>query len=227
MLDFGASPFLEVPKTPLCRVHLILSDRPNCLHARQQKPVISLSPHCLYHSGRKSGLRANPSRHFSHSLRCLSLCSESANASSLSIPCGTFCRQLLNNGKRLLCIGIARDSTDGRNDLVVRRDDECRTFRRTVTDFVAARILHRGNGLSLIGVRDFDIVGSRDFALLIRGHRQLAGAILRICREFIQALNAIERNADDRGACGGELVAGFSGKRVRLRGLQPPVKAAG
>jgi hypothetical protein len=137
------------------------------------------------------------------------------NTASHSIPRGTFCSQLLNNGERLLGIGIACNSTDRRNDLIVGRDNEGRTFRHAMADLVATGILHFGDGLSVIGVRDFYVVGFRDFALLIRGHGQLAGALFRIGREVVQARNAIERNADDRGACGGELVV-ILRKRVRL-----------
>jgi hypothetical protein len=147
--------------------------------------------------------------------RPTNLRSSRLSTASPSIPRGTFCRQLLNHGKRLLGIGITRNSTDRRNYLVVGRDDESRTFRRAMADLVAAGILHRGDGLSLIGVRDFDIVGFRDFALLILGHRQPTGAIFRIGREVVQARNTIERNTDDRGACGGELVV-ILRKRVRL-----------
>src|SRR5271165_5291340 len=46
-----------------------------------------------------------------------------------SIPRGTLCGQLLNNGKRLLGIGVARNPADRRNDLAIRRDDKSRTFR--------------------------------------------------------------------------------------------------
>src|ERR1700730_10293981 len=107
------------------------------------------------------------------------------DTASPSTARAAFCRQLLNNGKSLLGIGITSNSTDRRNDLVIGGDDESRTFRRAVADLVAAGILHRCDGLSLIGVGDFDIVGFGDFALLIRGDRQLAGAILRIGGEVV------------------------------------------
>jgi hypothetical protein len=66
---------------------------------------------------------------------------------------------LLNDGNRLLSIGVARNSTDRRNDLGVMRDDESRTFRRAMADLVSTGILHRGDGLSLIGVRHLDVIG--------------------------------------------------------------------
>src|SRR5271170_5173669 len=75
---------------------------------------------------------------------CHSFCRLIAAAVGPSIPRGTVCRQLLHNGERLLGIGVARHSTDRRNDLVVGRDDESRTFRRAMADLVAAGILHCG-----------------------------------------------------------------------------------
>src|SRR5580658_4985915 len=76
------------------------------------------------------------------------------STASPSIPRSTFRGQLLDNGKRLLGVGIARHSTDRRGDLVVGRDDESRTFRHAMADLVATGILHFGDGLSVIGVRD-------------------------------------------------------------------------
>src|SRR5271156_537153 len=132
------------------------------------------------------------------------------NPNGRSVLRGTLFRQLLNDGERLLGIGVARYSPDRRNDLAVTPDDEGGALGHAVTDLVAAGVLQLGDGLSLAGgFRDFDIVGLRYFALLIRGHRQLAGAILRIGGEVVQAGDAVERNADDAGAGGGEFVVIF------------------
>jgi hypothetical protein len=47
---------------------------------------------------------------------------------------------LLNDGERLLGVGIARNSADRRNDLAAGRNDESRAFRRAMTYLVAAAV---------------------------------------------------------------------------------------
>jgi hypothetical protein len=79
-----------------------------------------------------------------------------------------------------------------------------------VVDLDTARVQHSGTAFA-----HGKSVGARDVARRIGGHGELAGAVFGIGREVVQALDAVERHADDSGARGVELLH-ILGERVRL-----------
>src|SRR6185437_1235624 len=112
--------------------------------------------------------------------------------------------------ERLIDIGRWRRATDGRGNLAIRSHDESGALGETMTNLDAAGVL---GSRMLIG--DLEIVGFGDGAFRIRGRRKLSRAILRIRREGVQTLDAVQRHTDDGSPGSGKLVA-VDGKGVRL-----------
>jgi hypothetical protein len=81
---------------------------------------------------------------------------------------------------------------------------------KAVVDLLAAAV----DGAALRAA-DPQTEGARDLAVDVGGDRQLAGAIVGVGRELVQPFDAVERDADHRGAGGGELV-GPGRKLMRL-----------
>src|SRR5690606_3892401 len=90
-------------------------------------------------------------------------------------PAAPLHRQALDCLECLLNVLHRRQAADGLGDLPVRRDNERGPLREAVVDLYAAGILD-----AFAAGLDVELVRLRDFSVLVRGNRQLAGAIFRI-----------------------------------------------
>src|SRR5579862_7047888 len=117
--------------------------------------------------------------------------------------------QLLDDfqGSRHVLVGgqFVVGGGEGGDDLVVLADHVGHALDEAVVDVNAADVL---NGA--LGGVDAQVVGRGDFSVGVGGHGELAGAVVRIRGELVEAGDAVGRYADDGGSSCVELRFVFS-----------------
>src|SRR5882757_8007747 len=102
---------------------------------------------------------------------------------------------MLYRFERLVDVIRRREAAHRRGDLAIRSDNESRALGKTMPDLDAARVL-----AARLALPHHEVVRLCDRAVRIGGGWKLARAVLRVGREVVEALDAVERHADDRRA---------------------------